>query len=52
MSTKPPSLPPVHRSDKGPGSAETAPNDPDKTGPAGNSTINTTHLGRQQDRWG
>ncbi|CAO4176569.1 hypothetical protein [Methylorubrum zatmanii] len=58
MSTKPPPVPPANRSDKGPGSADAAPkdttkaapNDPDKTGQAGNSKVNTTHQGHQQDR--
>lgn len=58
MTTKPPPVPPANRSDKGPGNAETAPrdttrsapNDPSKTGQQGNSAVNTTHQGHQQDR--
>ena len=58
MSTQPPPVPPANRSDKGPGSAEaapkdtskTAPNDPDKTAQQGNTKINTTNKGHQQDR--
>jgi hypothetical protein len=54
-------VPPANRSDKGPGSAERAPTetgpkgsgqakDPDKVGQAGNSKVNTTNQGYQQDR--
>lgn len=61
MTAKPPPVPPGNRSDKGPGSAEAAPvstgpkgdaqpKDPDKVGQAGNSKVNTTHQGYQQDR--
>ncbi|CAO4156340.1 hypothetical protein LPLAFNJD_LOCUS4669 [Methylorubrum aminovorans] len=60
MSTKPPPVPPANRSDKGPGSApETASvqgqassqtKDPDKIGQSGNSKVNTTNQGYQQDR--
>jgi hypothetical protein len=57
MSTKPPPVPPANQSHKGPGSAEapkdtggSAPNNPEKTGQQGNSKINTTHSGHQQDR--
>ncbi len=58
MSTKPPPVPPANQSHKGPGSAEaapketggSAPNNPDKTGQQGNSKVNTTHSGHQQDR--
>ncbi|MEN3210005.1 hypothetical protein PUR23_08155 [Methylorubrum populi] len=60
MTTKPPPVPPANRSDKGPRSApETATaqgrpssqtKDPDKIGQAGNSKVNTTHQGYQQDR--
>ncbi|GJD68350.1 hypothetical protein MMMDOFMJ_1273 [Methylobacterium gnaphalii] len=58
MSTQPPPVPPANRSDKGPGSAEVAskntsepsPVNPDKTGQQGNSKVNTTNKGLQQDR--
>lgn len=60
MTTKPPPVPPANRSDKGPGSATEAPltqgragsqtKDPDKVGQAGNSKVNTTNQGYQQDR--
>ncbi len=62
MSNSPPPVPPANRSDKGPGSATGAPkdsakdaakappSDPDKTGQQGNSALNTTHKGYQQDR--
>ena len=61
MTASPPPVPPANRSDKGPGSAERAPTetgtkdtgqtrDPDKIGQAGNSKVNTTHQGHQQDR--
>ncbi len=61
MTASPPPVPPANRSDKGPGSAERAPTetgpkgsgqtkDPDKVGQAGNSKVNTTNQGYQQDR--
>lgn len=58
MSSKPPPVPPANQSDKGPGNAEAAPKstggaapaNPDKTGQQGNSKVNTTHSGYQQDR--
>jgi hypothetical protein len=60
MTTKPPPVPPANRSDKGPGSATEAPvsqgrtgaqtKDPDKVGQAGNTKVNTTNQGYQQDR--
>jgi hypothetical protein len=61
MTSKPPPVPPDNRSDKGPGSASEAPTatgpkgstqagDPDKLGQAGNTKVNTTHKGLQQDR--
>lgn len=58
MTTQPPPVPPANRSDKGPGSAEAAPKDtakaapvdPDKTAQQGNTRINTTNKGHQQDR--
>ncbi len=60
MNAKPPPVPPANQSDKGPGSATTAPvaqgqgssqtKNPDKVGQAGNSKVNTTHQGYQQDR--
>ena len=61
MTAKPPPVPPANQSDKGPGSATDAPlttgpkgssqtKDPDKIGQAGNSKVNTTHQGYQQDR--
>ncbi|MET7243398.1 hypothetical protein ABZT49_08505 [Methylobacterium sp. EM32] len=61
MTASPPPVPPGNRSDKGPGSAERAPTetgpkgtgqtaDPDKVGQSGNSKVNTTHQGHQQDR--
>ncbi|MBP1804850.1 hypothetical protein [Rubellimicrobium aerolatum] len=61
MSSKMPPIPPGNRSDKGPVSAA-HPDDPavavgnpqkanpDKIGQAGNSKVNTTHQGLQQDR--
>jgi hypothetical protein len=57
MSSKPPPVPPANQSTKGPGNAEAAPkeigtaapNNPDKTGQQGNTKINTTHSGHQQD---
>ena len=58
MSNQPPPVPPANRSDKGPGSAEGAPKDttksapvdPGKTGQQGNTAVNTTNKGHQQDR--
>ena len=60
MTAKPPPVPPANQSDKGPGSAPDAPvatggkgdqaQNPDKVGQAGNSKVNTTHQGYQQDR--
>ena len=58
MSTKPPPVPPANQSHKGPGSAEPAakdtatasPSNTAKTGQQGNTAINTTHSGHQQDR--
>ncbi|WP_375409472.1 hypothetical protein [uncultured Methylobacterium sp.] len=61
MTTKPPPVPPGNVSHKGPGSAPDVPlstgpkgqsqtKDPDKIGQAGNSKINTTNQGYQQDR--
>ena len=60
MTNKPPPVPPANRSDKGPGSATEAPlsqgragtqaKDPDKVGQAGNSKVDTTNQGHQQDR--
>lgn len=61
MTAKPPPVPPANQSDKGPESATDAPlatgpkgssqtKDPDKVGQAGNSKVNTTHQGYQQDR--
>ncbi|MFE1600872.1 hypothetical protein [Methylobacterium sp. ID0610] len=60
MTAKPPPVPPANQSDKGPGSAQGAPTelgkggsqtkDPDKIGQAGNSKVNTTNQGYQQDR--
>ncbi len=61
MSSKMPPVPPANRSPKGPGGdaktqmqAEDTGNaqkqNPDKTGQSGNSKINTTHQGYQQDR--
>ncbi|TNC66847.1 hypothetical protein [Rubellimicrobium roseum] len=61
MSSKMPPIPPGNQSDKGPvseahpedhgqnvGNAQKA--NPDKIGQAGNSKVNTTHQGYQQDR--
>lgn len=56
-----PPVPPAGRSDKGPGGSPDAPVDtggpnravpdnPDRQGQQGNSKINTTHQGYQQDR--
>jgi hypothetical protein len=63
MSSKMPPVPPAERSDKGPGSdpklakdttphGKTAqvPNNADQQGRTGNSHINTTNQGYQQDR--
>ncbi len=61
MSSKMPPVPPANRSPKGPGGdakaqmqAEEVGNpqkqNPDKIGQAGNSKVNTTHQGYQQDR--
>ncbi|KQO66189.1 hypothetical protein ASG60_17180 [Methylobacterium sp. Leaf469] len=61
MTTKAPPVPPANQSDKGPGSAPDAPlatgpkgsgqtRNPDTIGQAGNSKVNTTHQGHQQDR--
>jgi len=60
MTSKAPPVPPAQRSDKGTGSAQAAPlaqgqagsqtQDPDKVGQPGNSKVNTTHQGHQQDR--
>jgi hypothetical protein len=63
MTTKPPPVPPANRSDKGPGEgpkaraaqiaeSSRAPDrdDPDRQGQTGNTKINTTHQGLQQDR--
>ena len=61
MTSKMPPIPPGNQSDKGPVSAA-HPDDhavnvgnpqkanPDKIGQAGNSKVNTTHQGLQQDR--
>lgn len=60
MTAKPPPVPPANQSDKGPGSATAAPvaegkggsqtQNPDKVGQSGNSKVNTTNQGYQQDR--
>jgi hypothetical protein len=60
MSSRPPPVPPANRSNKGPGEPREARADdpfvpdtsvnPDKKGQAGNSKVNTTHQGLQQDR--
>ncbi|CAO4194159.1 hypothetical protein [Methylorubrum extorquens] len=60
MTSKAPPAPPAQRSDKGTGSAQTAPlaqgqsgsqtQNYDKVGQAGKSKVNTTHQGYQQDR--
>jgi hypothetical protein len=63
MSSKMPPVPPAERSDKGPGSDPRAPKDTtphgkaaaapanaDQVGRTGNSHVNTTHQGYQQDR--
>ncbi|MDX3924955.1 MAG: hypothetical protein QHC90_03980 [Shinella sp.] len=59
MTSRPPPVPPANRSSKGSGEqsaprsdearADTSPN-PDKKGQQGNTKINTTHQGYQQDR--
>lgn len=60
MSKSPP-IPPANRSDKGPGepdharekprqAGERRPEHPDQQGQQGNTRINTTHQGYQQDR--
>ncbi|ACS60569.1 MULTISPECIES: hypothetical protein [Rhizobium] len=59
MSSKVPPTPEANRSDKGSGETSHADNDgrlvaaaknPDKVGQQGNSKVNTTHQGYQQDR--
>ena len=59
MKSKLPPVPAGNRSDKGPGDhtrmgqgsvAETSAKNPDKVGQQGNSKVNTTHQGYQQDR--
>jgi hypothetical protein len=64
MTSKAPPVPPASRSSKGTGENRNAPKgsgkneaptsaqaeDPDKKGQAGNSKVNTTHQGYQQDR--
>jgi hypothetical protein len=62
MSNKQPSVPPANRSDKGPGSDPRqdqksdlaqqgkAPANADKQGQQGNTKVNTTNKGYQQDR--
>ncbi|WP_248446216.1 hypothetical protein [Sinorhizobium meliloti] len=59
MSSRPPPIPPDNRSDKGTGepgsvSAESKKPDvaenPEKKGQQGNTKVNTTHQGYQQDR--
>lgn len=62
MSNQPPPVPPANRSDKGPGrdaaqterppkdTSRATPSDPGKTGQQGNTAVNTTHQGHQQDR--
>lgn len=66
MTAKMPPVPPAERSDKGPGSAPKAPKEtsfhnpppkgsrvpenPDQQGQTGNTRINTTNQGYQQDR--
>ena len=63
MSSKMPPVPPAERSTKGPGSdpqlskdttphgkAARVPDNADQEGRTGNSHINTTHQGHQQDR--
>jgi hypothetical protein len=61
MSSAMPPVPPENRSSKGPGDAGAPPADegakgahgapdPDRQGQQGNSKVNTTHQGYQQDR--
>lgn len=61
MTAKPPPVPPANQSDKGPGSAPETPvatgpkgsgqtKNPNSVGQSGNSKINTTNQGYQQDR--
>ncbi|MCZ4089993.1 MULTISPECIES: hypothetical protein [Sinorhizobium] len=60
MSSRPPPIPPENRSGKGTGEPATnasveskkpeTPSDPEKKGQQGNTKINTTHQGYQQDR--
>jgi hypothetical protein len=59
MNSKLPPTPDANRSDKGSGEAshpdnegslKTAAKNPDKVGQQGNSKVNTTHQGYQQDR--
>jgi hypothetical protein len=59
MNSKLPPIPNANRSTKGPGEkpdvrnedvTETAERNPDKVGQQGNSKVNTTHQGYQQDR--
>ncbi len=60
MTSKAPPVPPANRSPKGPGEADHGlpepgtgalpPKIPEKTGQAGNTHVNTTNQGHQQDR--
>ncbi|TIL47752.1 hypothetical protein [Mesorhizobium sp.] len=60
MSTKPPPVPAENQSPKGTGDNKSVPVDqtqhshsapnPDKQGQQGNTKVNTTHQGHQQDR--
>ena len=60
MTTKRPPVPPANRSDKGTGETgkpspekterSMSATDPDKQGQQGNTKVNTTHQGLQQDR--
>ncbi|MBB3235543.1 hypothetical protein [Phyllobacterium endophyticum] len=61
MTSKPPPVPEENRSPKGPGDAAkpaekqevqhaNATDNPDKRGQTGNTKLNTTHQGYQQDR--
>jgi hypothetical protein len=61
MSSKMPPVPPASQSKKGSGEGKTAPADepktasqrvpnPDRQGQQGNTKVNTTHQGYQQDR--
>ncbi|MBP0437654.1 hypothetical protein [Tianweitania sediminis] len=61
MTGKPPPVPPQNQSKSGPGDAknvsvddaihgQTSAANPDKQGQQGNSKVNTTHQGYQQDR--